>query len=28
MESLPRAVSMVRAGDLGEIAEKKGLFLI
>jgi NAD(P)H-hydrate epimerase len=28
MEGLPRAVAMVRAGDLGEIAEKKGLFLI
>jgi len=28
MESLPRAVAMVRAGDLGEIAEKKGLYII
>ncbi|HEX7540332.1 MAG TPA: NAD(P)H-hydrate dehydratase, partial [Syntrophales bacterium] len=28
MESLPRAVAMVRAADLGEIAEKKGLFII
>jgi len=28
MESLPRAVAMVRAADLGEIAEKKGLYII
>jgi NAD(P)H-hydrate epimerase len=28
MEGLPRAVAMVRAGDLGEIAEKKGLYII
>ena len=28
MESLPRAVAMVRAGDLGEIAERKGLYII
>jgi NAD(P)H-hydrate epimerase len=28
MESLPRAVAMVRAGDLGDLAEKKGLYLI
>ena len=28
MEGLPKAVAMVRAGDLGEIAEKKGLYLI
>ena len=28
MESLPRAVVMVRAADLGEIAEKKGLYII
>jgi ADP-dependent NAD(P)H-hydrate dehydratase / NAD(P)H-hydrate epimerase len=28
MENLPRAVAMVRAGDLGEIAEKKGLYII
>jgi ADP-dependent NAD(P)H-hydrate dehydratase / NAD(P)H-hydrate epimerase len=28
MESLPRAVAMVRVGDLGEIAEKKGLYII
>jgi len=28
MESLPRAVAMVRGADLGEIAEKKGLYII
>ena len=28
MESLPKAVAMVRAGDLGEIAEKNGLYII
>ncbi len=28
MEGLPKAVAMVRAGDLGEIAEKKGLYII
>jgi NAD(P)H-hydrate epimerase len=28
MEGLPRAVAMVREQDLGEIAEKKGLYLI
>ena len=28
MKSLPRAVAMVRAADLGEIAEKKGLYII
>ncbi|HTZ38520.1 MAG TPA: NAD(P)H-hydrate dehydratase, partial [Syntrophales bacterium] len=28
MESLPRAVAMVRAGDLGDLAEKKGLYII
>ncbi len=28
LEGLPRAVAMVRAGDLGEIAEKKGLYII
>jgi NAD(P)H-hydrate epimerase len=28
MEGLPKAVAMVRAGDLGEIAEKKGLYVI
>jgi ADP-dependent NAD(P)H-hydrate dehydratase / NAD(P)H-hydrate epimerase len=28
MEGLPRAVAMVRAADLGEIAEKKGLYII
>jgi NAD(P)H-hydrate epimerase len=28
MEDLPKAVAMVRAGDLGEIAERKGLYII
>jgi len=28
MEGLPKAVAMVRSGDLGEIAGKKGLYLI
>jgi hydroxyethylthiazole kinase-like uncharacterized protein yjeF len=28
MEGLPRAVAMVRAADLGEIAEKKGLYIL
>ncbi|NPV05293.1 MAG: NAD(P)H-hydrate dehydratase [Syntrophaceae bacterium] len=28
MEGLPRAVAMVRAGDLGDLAEKKGLYII